>query len=190
MKANEGMSVDAQVQFLFSKWKHHDDLMYRRLNFFWQVQTIMFVITGFYFSVFEFSLSESAWGLVFPGLLLYLFGSLSRDIRNGVRTDRICRNAFNVELTRLLWTHSDLLSRRPFSDDIFDIPHDPSDNNDVINKWHGPVQLGKKIVSTSGTERMMVFVSWFEIFLGLVLVMFAITAPFLQETAIYNLILN
>jgi hypothetical protein len=151
MKESEKLAnMDGEVlQFLWDKWKHHDDLMYRRETIFLTFQTLFYGIIVFLIQ----SHISSPLKLVASVALLVIIGFVGLRILKMIKIDRNCRNTFNKEIVKIL-KQTNLLEESAVNwrENEWDITKDEH----PINLWHTPFRYNVKDVRASGIVEIII----------------------------------
>ena len=150
---------DQELSFLWDKWKHHDDLMYRFGALFWSIQAIGLAALGISSSsIVEFV----PFGLIMLGVIGLLYFSPT------IVLARKCRNSFNNRIVEALIERGTLRSEE-FVDAF--VSWTPSKDNHSVNLWHTPVRKGNAIDVRASWyfQRLTTCISWGEIVLGIAL---------------------
>lgn len=133
MKESEmSANLDKEVlQFLWDKWKHHDDLMYRRETIFLTTQTLFYGMIIFLFQS-DICLPLK---LVASIILLVIINFVGLGVLKMIEIDRKCRNTFNQKIVEIL-RQTSLLEKSPtnWKNDKWDATLD----DHPINLWHTP----------------------------------------------------
>lgn len=169
-KGADRLSLDAQLEFLFEKWHHHDKNLHKRITSYWLIQTALVGILGLVLprasDNFFLNYLPPQLHLLASGFVVTSFGLIGLHILRGIKLDRICRNQFNPELVQLLSQNSELLRRSKPSLGNIKLEFNPNNLSHPINNWHGQLENGGTLVSTGLSQNLIFFISWTEIVVG------------------------
>lgn len=176
-------SVPAQdaLAFLWDKWKHHDTLIYSRWGTFWTVQAVC----GGAIALVPNTPLAKEFTSVACAIVLVLLGLMSSiyTVRM-MRSDRVCRNAFNGPLVSLL-VQSGILPPAPLDPEApgsttRDFPPQtiqwtlttwsPSLAEHPANRWHEycPGVREKTALASWSAERQVLIIGVIETAAGLI----------------------
>jgi len=151
------------LSFLWDKWKYQDDLMYKRLNAFLALQTVLIgSITILYTAA---TYPTVRWTIAALLILASLFSFPSYWL---VRTDRRVRNTFNREIVRRLRELKILRGKEA----LWDEEHwSPEKDGHPVNLWHTPApeSRGKGVRGSGIIEKLILVVATMEFLLGVAL---------------------
>lgn len=175
-----GKGVWGELDFLFEKWRHHDNLMYSRQATFW-------IIQGAMFAAVVYGLRDSHW--ILPDRLAFIGATMGVAAVIGFGLIRLlimdvgCRNSYNKRICELLKENTSVLAGKS----IDETGWAASDPDHPVNQWHTPEVSKKKYWWQIGVtnynasiviEAVMMLVMLAETVIGVAVVVWALRLLF------------
>jgi hypothetical protein len=135
-------------EFLWDKWKHHDELLYNFITSFWNVQAVSFVIIP---------IAESKHSMYVVIFLLFLSYINIVYFKTNIKLARTIRNTFNPKLVLCL------SERKIIDEDLHQYADTWTAENGShpINLWHTPYPFskGKLVASSAKFESLILLIT-------------------------------